>query len=225
MVKRIQPLQKAFTLVEMLVVLAIISMVMIVTLLSSNQFNQSIILVDTAHSVAMSIREAQTFGISTKQFSGVQDAGYGVSFTSSKTNGYTLFADIYPAKPGDSLSGKCPLHTPGADAPDQRPGNCLYNITQNEKVNDVTLPGNYSFSSVCGRVSASARYCLGTDLTAFDIVYIRPNTETVIIGTNGASTYTLSDACIIVKAPGASGATKSIYVSKVGQIAVVSTCP
>jgi len=216
--------QKGFTLVEMLVVLAIITIITSVTLLSQTSFNRSVLLVDTAHTVALSIREAQFFGLSTRVFSGVANAGYGIHFDEGLPNKYTLFADIYPEIPGDDLNGKCPGH-PTEDNPDRRPGNCLYDISHNEKSIDYTLAGNFTIASVCGRVGTGNTQCLGDQFETVDIVFLRPNTETIIIGTRDSVHTALQDACIIVRAPSAGTFEKMIYVSKVGQVAVVNECP
>lgn len=216
--------RNGFTLVEMLVVLAIITIITTVTLLSQTSFNRSVLLVDTAHTVALSIREAQFFGLSTRIFSGVSNAGYGINFSEDTPNRYTLFADIYPNAPGDDLGGDCPGH-PSDGSPDERPGNCLYDISHNEKSIDYTLAGNFTIASVCGKTSVIDSQCLGADFDTVDVVFLRPNTETVIIGKRGAQNTTLQDACIVIRAPSAGTFEKMIYVSKVGQVAVVNECP
>lgn len=215
---------RGFTLVEMLVVLAIITIVTTVTLLSSTSFNRSVLLVDTAHTVALSIREAQFFGLSTRVFSGVANAGYGIHFDEDTPSMYTLFADIYPAVPGDDLGGDCPGH-PTDESPDQRPGNCLYDISNNEKSIDYTLAGNFTIADVCGKTNAIDSQCLGDDFDTIDLVFLRPNTQTIIVGTRGSQHTSLQDVCIIVRAPSAGTFEKMIYVSKVGQVAVVNECP
>ena len=92
---------RAFTLVEMIVVLSIISILTVIVVVGQTSFNKSNLLTDTAYTVALSMRETQTLGLSSRTFSSVPNAGFGVHFGDS-TAYYDQFADIYPAAPGTS---------------------------------------------------------------------------------------------------------------------------
>ena len=215
---------RGFTLVEMLVVLAIISVVTVIAVLGQSQFNNSILLSDTTYTVALSIREAQSLGISSRTFSAFNNTGYGVHFTSGQSASYLIFADTNPAAPGSTLGGLCLGHTAPATDPDSKPGDCLYTASSDGLVQSFKFSRGFTISNVCGHTDATHTKCLGTDFDTVDISFLRPNTETSVIGTRAGNTG-LTDACIHIKAPIPAPASSNIYVSKAGEIAVLQTCP
>ena len=84
--------QKGFTLIELLVVTAIIVIVTSLVLINNNRFGGAVLLQNLAYDMALSVREAQVYGISVLSFGGEFDFGYGMHFdTNSQT--YILFAD------------------------------------------------------------------------------------------------------------------------------------
>lgn len=212
---------RGFTLVEMMVVLAIIVIITVITLVGQSSFNRSLILTDTAYTVAFSIREAQALGISSRTFGEATNAGYGVRFASAPAGSYVLFADVHPTRIGNIQdSSVCPGHTVGT-GPEARPGDCRQ--TQgSEIVRTYTLNNNYKVSGFCGNDTAGVERCNGTDLSAIDITYLRPNTQSVILGTRtNESVIVLTNGVIRVSTPGGIEE-RCILVSKVGQVSVLS---
>lgn len=218
---------RAFTLVEMLVVLAIISIISIVVIVGQGTFDNSLTITDTAYTIALSIREAQTFGLSSRNFNGATNAAYGVHFDAGAPRNYVLFADIYPAAPG-SPSSYCPGHTAAAGNPDAKPGNCVYDAGQNELIQTFTFNRGFTISNVCGHDSGNVQHCAtggaGSALTGLDLMYLRPNTDSVVVGLTGTSPLALTDAQITLLAP--QGGTRNICVTSVGEVSVATTtCP
>ncbi len=219
---------RGFTLVEMIVVLAIIIIITTIALLGQSSFNRSMVLTDTAYTIAFSVREAQALGISSRAFAGTQDAGYGVHFANQSPSSYKLFADTYPAAPGDTqYTAICPGH-PNVPAtnPEAKPGDCIQTL-ESEVVRTYSLNNGFRISGFCGRQSNGVQLCNGA-LDALDIIYLRPNTQSVITGVNGNIRTALQDATIRISSP--DGTTeRCIYVSKVGQVSVVqegeAECP
>ena len=80
---------RGFTLVEMLVVLAIIIMITAIVINGQSTYNRSILLTDTVYTVAYSIRQAQSLGLASRGTtvgaSIVSNAGYGVRFAGSSS--------------------------------------------------------------------------------------------------------------------------------------------
>ncbi|MES2931569.1 MAG: prepilin-type N-terminal cleavage/methylation domain-containing protein [Patescibacteria group bacterium] len=217
-------LMRGFTLVEMIVVLAIIIIITTIALLGQSSFNRSMVLTDTAYTIAFSVREAQSLGISSRTFAGTQDAGYGIHFTNLAPTAYKLFADIAPAAPGDTeYTAICPGHPNVAKThPEAKPGDCIQTV-EAEVVRTYSLNNGFQIKSFCGRQTNGNQLCSGTtpgSLDALDIVYLRPNTQSVITGVNGNIRTALEDATIRVSSPDGS-AERCIYVSKVGQVSVV----
>lgn len=212
--------QRGFTLVEMIVVLAIIVIVTTIALLGQSSFNRSMVLTDTAYTIAFSVREAQSLGISSRAFAGTQDAGYGIHFSNGTPTAYKLFADIHPAAPGDTQYPLiCPGHpnVPGTN-PESKPGNCIQTL-ESEVVRTYNLNNGFRIGGFCGKQTNGVSLCSGT-LDALDIVYLRPNTQSVITGVRGGTRTALTDATIRVVSPDGL-AERCVYVSKVGQVSVV----
>ncbi|HVT74868.1 MAG TPA: prepilin-type N-terminal cleavage/methylation domain-containing protein [Candidatus Paceibacterota bacterium] len=86
--------QSGFTLVELLVSIAIFTVITTVAVFNHAQFNGSVLLTNLAYEVALSIRQAQYYGISVKQNSSQTfDSGYGVDFNTAAATSYSIFED------------------------------------------------------------------------------------------------------------------------------------
>lgn len=221
---------RGFTLVEMLVVLSIVVIITVIAITGQGTFNRSLILTDTAYTVAFSIREAQTLGLSSRVFTNAANvsttnAGYGIRFDRTTPTAYVQFSDVYPVAPGSTQGGQCPGHTSPQGTPDARPGNCLYDPTQGELVRTYALNRGFTISSFCGTsASGTTQICSGTQIDTLDIVFMRPSTNAVIFGKSSSGTvYPLSNAVIHLRSPD-NASERCITVTKVGQISVV-TCP
>lgn len=219
--RRILPGRRGFTLVEMLVVLFIIAVITAVIINGQSNYNKSLLLTDTTYGIALSAREAQSFGIASRKFGNVQNPGYGLDFNSATPSVYTLFADTNNAL---AAPANCPLGTPGT--PEQKPGNCRYDQGGDGVVSSYTLSRGFTISKFCGKVGLT-RYC-STDsspLTTLDMVFTRPNTTTTISGlVNGASLTSFDCAEITVSDP-LKQATRTIRISASGEISVNQVCP
>jgi prepilin-type N-terminal cleavage/methylation domain-containing protein len=212
---------RGFTLMEMIVVLAIISIITAVVLSGNSQFDKSLTITDTAYTVALSVRQAQSYGLSSRTYSGSTNAAYGVHFGAVPVTTYTLFADIFPAAPGSS-SAFCPGHLAAAGSPDAKAGNCLYDAASGEMAQTFTFGRGFTISSICGHSGVTLK-CSPT-LTGIDILFLRPNTDSIVTGYTSGGPIPLSDAQITLSAPG--GASRYICVTSVGEVSVsATTCP
>ena len=103
-----------------MVVCGVFILLSTVVLANNTRFGNIIVLQNLAHNIALSIREAQVFGLASLQY-GAQnfDTGYGVHITQGA--GYELFADVN--------------------------GNGIYDST--EEVKPYTLGGGYTITDIC----------------------------------------------------------------------------
>jgi prepilin-type N-terminal cleavage/methylation domain-containing protein len=112
--QRSRLLSKGFTVTELLVVVTIMLILTGFFLIRQQNFNGSTVLSSLAYSVALSLRQAQLFGIATKEtsinaFQGTAPAkAYGIYFDRNVTDSYILFADLdndgqYDS-PGESIN-------------------------------------------------------------------------------------------------------------------------
>jgi len=91
-------LSTGFTLIELLAVMGIIVIISTVVLASNTKFGGAVVLQNLAYDIALSIRQAQVYGIAVRGAGASNfNAGYGMHFDTSIENGtkmYQLFADL-----------------------------------------------------------------------------------------------------------------------------------
>lgn len=212
---------RGFTLVELLVVLAIIIVIMGVVLSSQNSFNKTLILANTAYDVALSLRDAETFGLGSRvTMSGASNVGYGLHFQKSTPGIFTLFSDT------NSARGSADNCHPVADSssPNARPGNCVYDAALSEKVLDYTLGNGITVTNMCA-FSSGAWSCSSGSVTSLDIVFSRPDSNP-FMSMNGtySSSFPVTAACLTVSSP--QGGSRFIKVEISGSItANAISCP
>ncbi len=190
------PLRGAgFTLVELLVTVSIMVAITSMILANYPKFSGSLALKRTAQEIALSIRQAQVYGLSVREFgagSGIFP-GYGVHFDiSSGSDVFVLFADTNKNDSYDAGSG------------------CGGSST--ECVQKFKISTGDKISKLCGGEQSSPPG--DCSLSQLDIIYLRP-TPTVKLNGDGTP---FSDASIVVRSP--SGEEKTIRVWLSGQIRV-----
>ena len=215
---------RGFSLVEMLVVLSIIVVVTLIAVMGQSTFNRSLLLTDTTYTIAFSVREAQTLGLSSRISGSVYGAGYGVRFSTLTPTSYILFADTSPAAPGSTQSGLCLGHTQPSTSPESHPGNCIYDqsATPAELVRTYSLSRGFNIYKFCGSalVGGALRCSTTGDFETMHITFMRPSTDTIIFGrTTSGTLLALRDAKIYLRSPDGL-AERCVVVSKVGQVAV-----
>lgn len=85
-------LTRGFTLIEMLVAVGIFTLMSAVLLYNYPEFNSRSALDNLAHQIAISIREAQVYGLSVRQTQATYP-GYGIYFDKNAPTSFTLFGD------------------------------------------------------------------------------------------------------------------------------------
>lgn len=186
-------LNRAFTLIELLVVTAIIVVITTVILADNNRFGGVVLLENLAYDIALSIRQAQVYGISVQRFSGSFSAGYGMDFDMSSPTTYALFAD------GINVNG-------------------LYD--SGELVQATTISNAYAIEKLCAPAGSDAASC--TSVPKLDIVFERPEPD-AWISASGAPCLQDSGQCqesarIVLLSP--RGDSMSVVVEVNGQISV-----
>lgn len=87
-------LQKGFSIIELLVTLAIATLVVSAVLVRFDVFDSVVVLKSLAYEVALTVREAQVFSVSTiGDSTGTFDTPYGVYFSEATPQQYVLFED------------------------------------------------------------------------------------------------------------------------------------
>lgn len=206
---------KGFSLIEMLVVFAIIVSIMSVVFTNQGSFNKSYVLANTAYDVALSLRNAETFGIGSRALGTSVNAGYGLHFDSSDSSAFRLFADTAPAA--------------SCSTPNCKPGNYVYTVGSDSLVRTYALGNNITITDFCAYATSwSCTYAhdgASGGLTSLDIVFARPNPNP-FMSENGAysQAFPVTDACLRLSS--AQGTARYVSVSLAGEISPNATsCP
>jgi len=90
---------RGFTLVELIVSISIFAMMTALVVAKYGNFNQSVLLTNLAYDMALTIRTAQTYGVSVRRQSGSFQSPYGVNFNLSvpTQSQFIFFADVDPS--------------------------------------------------------------------------------------------------------------------------------
>ena len=204
--------------VELLVVIAVITIITAVVLFSQNQFDSSTLLRSLSYSIALSVRQAQTYGTSVR-YSGGSPVG---DFSQS----YGIYYDY----------GDLSLSPPRYFLFQDYNGNGAYDA--GEGLPAYILPRGYIISKVCG-ITPSGQDCWlyggSGALTYVTIYFQRPNPDACIETSlhpsdcaPGSSAQDYSAAYLQVKPSGTApcksdGGTqdcRAVKVSTTGQITV-----
>lgn len=101
--------QKGFTLIEMVVVTAIVGIISSIILFQYSNFSNRIILTNMAYEIALTVRQAQVYGLGAKSFDGNFDQPYGAWFdiSSEPAGSFIFFRDGIEGQPVAQENLRC----------------------------------------------------------------------------------------------------------------------
>lgn len=155
--------QKGFSVIELLVTIGIFVLITGVLLSNYGRFSGTTVIDNLAHEVALSIRQAQVFGIGVQEF-GVGTGifpSHGINYKESSPTILRLFADTNT---------------------DQR-------FQEGELAEQFTLRRGNEIIRVCGYITSDAE-C--TELSELNVTFIRPNPEATIVGIPDEGQYSFA---------------------------------
>ncbi len=211
--KFIKKISRGFTLIELIVVMAIMMIVTAVVLYNYKSFNSQTLITNYAYEVAFAIKEAQVYGLSVLKGSakgfasskaGFQQ-GYGIHFDNaslSTPSSFVLFND-FPTAWQTSPVGDAAF-TPSADE---------------KSINTYTLSGRYRVKQYCG-YKGSTPNCISDSGSkiSLDITFVRPNPDAVIHMTGVSNPYDRAEITIVSPQEGE----RKVVVYSTGQISIPS---
>lgn len=182
---------RAFTLIELMVVIAIFTLISSMVLANHSRFNGSVLLGSLAYDIALSIREAQVYGLSVRQFASDDfQIGYGIHFDSNDLDSYTFFVD--------------------------RNANKRFDADTDSILKLYTLNYSHHVKRFCGVATSGAETCSDSEspIQNLDIVFFRPNPDANIFSEVGF--YSQGKITVVSDA----GVERTVTVASTGQVSV-----
>lgn len=182
-----------FTLLEVSMVIVVIALLSTLFIANYREGEKQFALKRSTHQLAQSLRKAQGMALSSQEFMGAYQGGYGIYFSETpggETGVYTLFVDCDNDNEFDD----------DLVCDDCRSGSCLYPDQFSERIEDFTLEKRIKISDLMPS-SVEDALC---------ITFIPPD-PTVIFPGAGPVSITLN----FEDGPG-----KTVYVNKVGLIEI-----
>ena len=147
---------RGFTLIELLVVTAIMVVVSTIIFADNNRFGGRVLLQNLAYDVALSVRQAQVYGISVQRFgASTFSAGYGMHFDISNPTAFVLFADAL------THNGLYDCPSPGT------PEGC-------ELVQATAIASGFRIHDLCVTAPSQAEHC---GVGKLDLLFERPEPD------------------------------------------------
>ncbi|MCR4274958.1 MAG: type II secretion system GspH family protein [Candidatus Campbellbacteria bacterium] len=179
-----------FTLMELIVTVSIFALISTVVLVRNSQFDNEVLLADVAYDVALSIRQAQNYGIHVLGQGTNFDNAYGVYFEAgTDATTYKLFLDL--------------------------DGNYAYSSSPEETLETFTLGRGFTVARLCD--FSTAKTC-DSELENANIIFERPNPDAIINTVSGGVTRALGAVGIELVTP--RGGSRLVVVESTGQISV-----
>jgi len=200
--------------IELIVTVGIFVTVTTVVLASYPKFSSRIILDNVAYQVALSVRQAQTYGLSVKEF-GTGDIfpGYGIYFPSpaNDSKSFTVFADVN----GDRKYNLTGCGVGGSECLDKftiQSSEVIYALCgnlKNDGVSAFNTVADVQGVSNCGSINS------------LHISFTRPDPDATITAYLGGVNYddSYSDAEVVIANP-KGGDVRTVVIWSTGQISV-----
>lgn len=200
-------MNRGFTIIELLVSIAIFVVMTSVVVAKFGNFNNSTLLTDTAYDIALVVRLAQSYGLSVKNADPMDSSSFlnpfGVDFNKSNS------ADCGTAQVNENyivlFADSDPIGTPNHVCSDLDADMDSYKIIRGARISDLCA-------------GASSVSC--TPIDRVTISYERPNPEAIICTNGSAAECTHTYAEITIQ--GADGGERTVVVYQNGQVSVAN---
>lgn len=186
-------IKKAFSLVELIVTVSIISVILSVVLYNYGGFNDKLALSSAAQELAIGVRQAQAYGINVKESSvssGQFNYAHGIYFNSQSPSSYVIYVDIN--------------------------SNNVYDSGAGELVETVTLRNGITVNNICNSTT-----CPASGVARMSINFLRPNPDARIYFVNSSGVVVsgpISYGRVQLRSP--KGTFSYVIIESTGQVVV-----
>lgn len=205
-------MKDGFSLIEMLIVVALFTIITGAALLNHGRFGESILATNLAYDIALSLREAQSYGISVRESpleGSIFTVGYGVHFLQDTL--FVFFADRNgnARYDGTSVDGVCVVNASSE---------CL-KVYRLERGN--TIRSFCGMPSLLGGSAECRNFLTGdTTLSFLDVFFKRPAPDAFVrTNLNGQREERYRSGAITIVSP-RGNEVRTVEVYQTGQIAI-----
>lgn len=201
---------RGFTLIELLVTVAIFIFMTALIVSRYGAFNQGTLMTNLAYDVALSIRTAQSFGVSVK---GTDDTGRG--FTQSFNSAYGVHLAVSSSVPASFFTFLDNNTT-------ANPANGIYSVSDGDtQYSTYTLKQGAKIAAIC--LGTSGQTCDAGTFASVDISFRRPDPSAIICMSGGCvSGGTAYNYAKITLASADGSSSRNVIVRGNGQISVTN---
>jgi type II secretory pathway pseudopilin PulG len=186
-----------FTIIELIVSIGIFAFMTALVISRYGSFNQGTLLTNMAYDMALTVRTAQSYGVSVKSVDSGNNFGraYGIHFAQTDPTHFTFFVDTDNSK----------------------------TFNTGEEITTYTLTSGVRIFSICLAAdvacTTSAHLFTSSD-TSLDILYKRPNPNAVFV-LNSVSASPQSEPIALITLVSSDGSNKqTVVIRRNGQISV-----
>jgi prepilin-type N-terminal cleavage/methylation domain-containing protein len=188
--------KRGFTLIELMVTVSIFVFMTALMLAKYGNFNQSVLLTNLAYDVALTVRMAQTYGLSVQGQSQNFQYAYGIDFCGSSA--------ASDCKSPNTSNQQIVLFI-------DRNSNGVYDLGDLLPISTYNIKRGATVSQIC----ISESDCSGNKVNYAGISFMRPNPDAIICASGSCSiTY------IKITVQATDGNTRNIVVRHTGQVSV-----
>jgi len=206
--------ERGFSLLELLIAIVLFGIITGFVLVAYGKVSEQLFMTSLAYETALSFREAQSYGVSVRQFEGSFEYAYGIHFRNGIDKRFVLYADIN----ADSEYNEGDDDETGCLSSAEGECSSIYRVERNNKIEKFcgvlaldAWPGGEK-QEECNVNSVPET---NQTITTLDVSFLRPNPD-ALIRTDIGSEY--KAARVYLTSPG--GIKRMVEVWNTGQISI-----
>lgn len=214
---------EGFALIELLIAVVLFGIITAFVIAAYGKISEQLFTTTLAYETALSFRQAQSYGVSVKQFgvgTGSYNSAYGLHFQNAINNRFVLYADANQNNKYES------------DIGGDTPTGCAPSVVGNECVSVYRVERGNTIEKFCGvllldtwPLGAKSEECNVNSVPAnnpliayLDVYFLRPNPDAIIRSDLSGVSERYKGARIYLTSP--NGVKRSVEVVNTGQISI-----